>query len=153
MITSVDAQDRTTRPHGFRPIVWSDEDRIGIPDIDSDHRNLALLFNELFTACAVGAGGDIIGKAAQAVIALTEKHFVREERFLETAAYPDLEAQRREHAILLRQLHSFLTQLTADGTPGVDVDLLGFLRDWAIRHILGHDRPYISFLTQQRTQS
>lgn len=150
MTTHVDAKPRITALSGYQPILWSDEDRIGIPDLDADHRDLTLLFNELFAAVAAGASGMISRRAADAVLALTEAHFAREEAFLEGAGYPELEAHRREHRVLAKELRAFLAQLAGDGTA--NGELLGVLREWAMRHILAHDRAYIGFLTRQRTQ-
>jgi hemerythrin len=133
-------------PLTLEPIVWTNANLIGIEAIDDDHRKLVLLFNELVAACSAGAGSGIIDRVMEAAIALTRAHFAREEQFLEAAHYPRLEAHRQEHGVLLKQLLSFAGQLTGGAPMSVDPNVVGFLREWAIRHILGHDRDYVAYL-------
>ncbi len=134
----------------LEPIVWTAEHLVGIEAIDEDHRKLVLLFNELLAACSAGVGGLITERALDATIALTREHFAREEHLLETAHYSGLEAHRREHRALLKQLLSFGAQLTGGAPMSVDPTVVGFLREWAIRHILGHDQDYVDHLRQSK---
>lgn len=131
-------------PLTLEPIVWTEAHLVGLKAIDDDHRKLVLLFNELLAACSAGVGGNIIERALDATIALTREHFAREERMLEATRYPRLEAHRREHRALLKQLLSFGAQLTGGAPMSVDPNVAGFLREWAIRHILGHDQDYVA---------
>ena len=131
----------------LEPIVWTKAHCVGIDVIDDDHRKLVLLFNELLAACSVGAGSRIIERALDAATALTREHFMREEQLLEEAEYPRLAAHRQEHRALLKQLLSFGSQLTGGAPMSVDPNMVGFVREWAIRHILGHDGDYIASLT------
>ncbi len=130
----------------LEPIVWTPAHLVGIEAIDDDHRKLVLLFNELLAACSAGAGNRIIEKALDATVALTREHFAREEHLLETAGYPRLAAHRQEHRVLLKQLLSFGGQLTGGAPMNIDPNVVGFLREWAVRHIFGHDGDYIAFL-------
>lgn len=130
----------------LEPIVWTNAHLVGNKAIDDDHRKLVLLFNELIAACSVGVDSGIIERALEAAISLTREHFTREEQILEKEGYPELRKHRQEHQILLKQLISFGAQLTGGAPANVDPSVAGFLREWAIRHILGHDREYLTFL-------
>lgn len=130
----------------LEPIVWTNAHLVEIDVIDDDHRRLVLLFNELLAACTAGVDSSIIKRVLDATITLTEEHFAREEKLLEAAGYPRLEAHRQEHRVLLKQLLSFGGQLTGGAPMSVDPNVAGFLREWAIRHILGHDQDYVAYL-------
>jgi hemerythrin len=139
-------ETRRTMPLTLEPIVWTAADVTGIEAIDDDHRKLVLLFNEVLAACSAGVGSGIIERAMDAAIALTRAHFTREEQYLEAAGYPGLEAHRQEHRALQKQLLSIAGQLTGGAPMSVDPGVAGFLREWAIRHILGHDRDLVAYL-------
>lgn len=132
----------------LEPITWTTSCLVGHKTLDEDHQKLALLFNEVLAACSVGAESAIIERALEAAIALTRTHFAREEAVLEAAGYPDLAAHRQEHQVLMKQLLAFGGQLTGGAPMNVDPTVAGFLREWAVRHILGHDRGYAAYLRQ-----
>ncbi|WP_158240536.1 bacteriohemerythrin [Telmatospirillum siberiense] len=132
----------------LEPIVWTNAHLIGNKAIDDDHRKLVLLFNELLAVCSAGADSAIIGRTLEAAITLTREHFNREEDVLQASGYPRLQAHRQEHQVLLKQLVAFGAQLTGGAPMSVDPNVVGFLREWAIRHILGHDREYAAYLQQ-----
>lgn len=130
----------------LEPVVWSDEYSVGVKDIDDDHKRLILVFNELLAACSAGLGDAIIGKTIETANRDTRLHFTREEHLLEAIGYPRLMDHQQEHRALLRQLESISGQLSAGAHRGLDAEVLGFLRDWVVRHVLSHDQAYADFL-------
>ncbi len=125
---------------------WSNRFELGVPFIDADHRVLVDLLNRMHDASR--ADGDLtdIGGILSALVDYTRYHFAREERAQAAAKYPDIADHRLQHARLTGEAKRLFAAFRAD--PGaVEVgDVVDFLSDWLMDHILFHDmaiKPYL----------
>ncbi len=75
----------------------------------------------------------------------TELHFSHEESMLAEYGYPQLEEQQIEHRQLTRQVLDYRQKLTGGDTVSA-TEVMGFLRNWLLEHIVKHDRQYGSYL-------
>ncbi|MCX6055232.1 MAG: hypothetical protein NTZ74_10030 [Chloroflexi bacterium] len=75
-------------------------------------------------------------------------HFRAEELLLEEYGYPNLAFQKKEHKAYRIKVVS-LCQATFIHEDSVPAELLMFLRDWWVKHILETDMKYRSFLTER----
>lgn len=123
-------------------ITWSDDLSVGIQVIDTDHRLLISLVNQLNEAVADEQGHDTVGSVLNALCDYTAYHFGREEMLMEACGYADLEAHKAVHAEL-RERVSEIRNLYADN-PGMVLgeDLMAFLNSWLQEHIRDRDRLY-----------
>lgn len=142
-------------------ITWGPSLEVGFGDIDVQHRRLVALLNGLEAAAgalrpaadpahAGAAGTTPSGNGHEAptrailaeLTAYTQVHFAFEEHLMERhglAASPRAEAHRVEHRELVAQVVEFAERFEA-GDVDLDEELLLFLRDWLVTHILGTDR-------------
>ena len=127
-------------------IVWSQRYELGVPFIDADHRVLVGLLNRVDAAAREGATDAEIGGILAALLDYTRYHFAREERAQAAAAYPDLKEHKAQHRRLTERVRKgYLGFLKAPEDVEVG-DLLDFLTDWLLDHILLHDmaiKPYV----------
>lgn len=127
-------------------IQWSSRFELGVPFIDADHKVLVGLLNRMHDASR--ASGDLtdLGGILSALVDYTRYHFAREERAQESAGYPDIDEHREQHARLSIEARRLFEAYRRD-PGGIDVgDLLDFLSDWLMDHILLHDmaiKPYL----------
>lgn len=123
-------------------VEWSDALSVGVPAVDEDHKKLVSLVNELFSACFAGGGNDAVSAVLKELLDYTQYHFAREEAFLRSHASPTLESHAEEH----RKLTGQVLAISRQGTSALSDDVLLFLRDWLMYHILETDmasfRPY-----------
>lgn len=113
----------------------------GVDGMDSQHRRLFDLINELSEAITEGKGREKMGAVLDALIDYTAKHFAEEEKLLEETNYPDLEAHKPLHrAFVSKVLES--RKAFEQGTGMVSSDLVNFLNDWLVKHIGGVDKKY-----------
>lgn len=127
-------------------VQWSRRFELGVPFIDSDHKVLVGLLNRMNDAArADGALADI-GGILSGLVDYTRYHFAREERAQEAASYPDLDEHREQHARLAIEARRLFEAYRRD-PGGIEVgDILDFLSDWLMDHILLHDmaiKPYL----------
>lgn len=123
---------------------WKDEYSVNINKIDTQHRQLVKLLNDLYTAMKEGKGKTVTGGILDSLIAYTRQHFKDEEVLMQTHTYPGFLAHLREHTNLTTQVLKYKKEF--DEGTGISVELSSFLKDWLIKHIQGTDKMYAPFL-------
>ena len=125
---------------GVRPLMeWSPALQVGHSEIDRQHQKLIDLANRLNAAMQAGQGRAICGDILQELVDYTVSHFGFEEGLMHTHAYSDREAHLEEHRKLIQSVTEFKQQFDA-GQASVSIELMGFIRDWLVNHILKVDK-------------
>lgn len=122
-------------------IRWNDKLSVGVAEIDSQHRRLIDLINELNDAMIQGKGQEALGRILDGLIAYTRSHFAHEERLFAITAYPETTAHKTEHAELIRQVGEFQAGFS-QGRVGLTVQIMNLLTAWLSTHIQGSDKKY-----------
>jgi len=128
-------------------IVWTNDLNIGVPPIDTDHKLLVSLINQLDDAISGGEGRETVGSVINALLDYTEYHFKREESLMDACGYPDLEAHKRHHEQLCERVGEIRDRYVADKDSLADAEVLEFMRTWLTGHILGEDKKYMPFMS------
>jgi len=120
---------------------WKDSFSVGIDSIDEDHRGLINIINELFDAISHGMAKERIFSDLAKLIDYTKTHFKREETFFEKTNYPLLEEHKQQHDAFIKKINDLQNDFEK-GNQTISVELLKFLTDWLVNHILSSDRKY-----------
>ena len=119
---------------------WSSDYNINIPAIDNEHKLIVSIVNDISRSML--HHGELQLKIVSESLRLLSKcirsHFESEERFLLMNNYPELEAHMEQHAGLLTILAEFEQNFNARNPTFTD-EMLLFLKDWLVRHIILHD--------------
>jgi hemerythrin-like metal-binding protein len=126
-------------------ITWGPKLEIGIGIIDSQHRRLVNLINQLDEALEEGRGADVVGKTLEGLIDYTHTHFRTEQELLKEHDYEDYNLHCREHRIFTDQIEIYRDRLDA-GSLRISKDVMGYMRGWLLTHIGSSDRAYIGTL-------
>ncbi|MGC2112439.1 MAG: bacteriohemerythrin [Candidatus Korobacteraceae bacterium] len=126
-------------------IVWSDDFRFGIEEIDTQHQQLFSLINELHDAMAHGKGKSITAEVLDALVSYTVKHFSTEELLMQAHRYAGLWEHRASHQKFTATVVQF-QKAYKDGSATLNIDIMEFLRQWLVTHIQGTDRKYVPIL-------
>lgn len=125
---------------------WKDIYALGVNKMDDEHKVLITKINALADALAAEKG---VMNAFEALASYTVEHFSHEERYMESIAYPDLAAHKRIHARLLEQVGQYgETIRSGNANPS---ELMNFLNDWLLKHILGVDMKYARFSREEKS--
>lgn len=117
---------------------WSSKFTLGHPTIDAQHQRLFELYGLVCDAFNEGTGPQIIQKTVEDLVSYTRQHFQDEEQLMAKAGYEGLSEHRDMHQKLLSEVDFFVGELEAD-KPVLIYEVLGFLREWLIDHILNED--------------
>jgi hemerythrin len=127
---------------------WSEAYSVGDALLDQDHRRLMEAINALTSAVDAGAldeGG--IRARIRALVQSQEEHDGREEAILAALRFPGLTEHRHTHESLEGRLRTFARE-PLDGAARDD--LLDFLKDWFIQHVLVQDMHYKTYMLERR---
>jgi len=122
-------------------VEWKDEYSVGVKSIDDDHRKLLNLINSFQTAVRYRTGESFEKESLDEVIAYTKYHFDREEKMMQEAGYPDIEAHKKIHRAMIAKIEDFLIDYEKRGYEALE-DVSLYLNDWLINHINGTDQEY-----------
>lgn len=127
-------------------MVWNDRLMTGIAAIDSDHRRLVRMINDLYDAIGAGEGqGRFPGLLAR-LMEYTQMHFAREERLFAATDYADRGPHKAEHAQMVAWLEGMAAKHQERSETALSLEMMTYLKDWLFDHILGSDQRYVAHL-------
>lgn len=96
-------------------IQWREDFRIGLPEVDAEHRALIAAINRLHRDIAVGASLASISGALGDIHAAISAHFALEEKDMSALGYDEYPAHKRDHERLLDEILDILDEVSASG--------------------------------------
>lgn len=132
-------------------IEWGEKYILGITTIDKQHKILVDIINQLYSAFIDGTSSIIIGNIIKKLIEYTDYHFGEEEKVFEIINYEESPEHKKEHASFVEKIKSFETD-SENGSFSISQNLLDFLKQWLLNHILEKDKRYIEFFKQNGIQ-
>lgn len=126
-------------------ITWTDKYFIDKGLIDKQHKILVDLINELYFAFLEGKANDKLSKIIEELIKYTKIHFQDEEKLFVKSTYPEVQEHQKKHQNFVRKIENFKNDLDK-GKASLSYDIMNFLRDWLLNHILVSDREYLPYL-------
>jgi len=118
---------------------WSDAYSLEHPQIDTEHRALFALANELHEAMRNGSGSLVLKDLLSRLINYTRVHFAHEESLMRHYQYPAMNPHVAEHRKLTEQVLELQQKFEA-GKLTITMETMHFLRNWLERHILQSDQ-------------
>ena len=129
------------------PIIqWTPDFSVGVASIDTDHKLLISLINQLDDAIRGGEPKETVNRVLDALLDYTNYHFTREELLMRACGYPDIEAHARTHATLRAQVHDIRGRYRRNAESIHAREVLAFLKNWLTTHIIGRDKLYAPFM-------
>jgi len=120
-------------------IVWRDYFNTGVEKIDTQHKQLAKLINDLFNALGTKQNEDTLKGVFTELYSYTINHFTAEEALMLERHSPDFEKHKEEHKKFINKVNEFKEKYFR-GDAKVTVEILNFLKDWLLDHIAGVDK-------------
>ena len=124
---------------------WSKSYETGIKKIDEEHQMLIQLINELEDAMTSGKSKQTMGQVLKNLVEYVKCHFKDEEKVMEKIGYDELERHKVLHKDLVNQVAGILIDLK-NGKVWTPQELIGFLQNWVLCHILEEDLKIGRFL-------
>ena len=129
-------------------ILWNDSFLINYRDIDSQHKRLVDMINDLDDAMRQGKGKEALAKILTGLVVYTRTHFETEEKYLTELDYPGLREQKREHAGFVMKISDFKNDFQS-GQLGLSIKVMDFLSNWITHHIKHLDKQYAAWIHEK----
>lgn len=124
-------------------ITWNEGYRLGINSIDEQHKVLFDLINQLYRAYGTDKSRDNIKKVLTELINYTVYHFGNEEKLFEKIGYQHTPKHIAQHKKFVDKVLAFQTEFD-NGDISVALDIVHFLQDWLVMHIMKSDKAYVA---------
>jgi len=126
-------------------IEWDDSLSVGIEEIDSQHKSIITLINEL--EARKGQGDDAAtAKALRFLRSYLHEHFDLETELMLDLGYPGRDAHQQHHELFVNHVIFFeIEKEFGMVSEQMLADILDFLRDWFLNHIKREDRKLGEF--------
>ena len=126
-------------------VEWTPKLELHVPLVDREHKLLVEYINELHQAMTHNKPvSEMIG-VLKKLRDYTATHFGDEEKLFNVPAYKAAAEHMKIHKKFVAKLDEVEEQLRM-GTATVSMDLLTFLKDWLVQHIMGTDPTYLPYL-------
>ena len=129
-------------------IEWNKTYSVGVDLFDSQHQELVNAINELHQAMRDGKGNSVLESIINKLITYAGTHFQDEEKLFAEYSYPDSDKHIEEHKKFLEEVLSFQEDFKKEKLF-LSVEILDFLKDWLIKHILASDKEYGPYLNSK----
>ena len=129
-------------------ITWSNMFSVGVTEIDTQHKKLIDLINQLNDAMQAGKGADVLGKVLSELINYTVYHFGYEESQMSQHHYEDTPAHKHEHKKFVDTVGDFKKKFDT-GSAVISVEIMNFLRDWLTNHIMKTEKKLGQSIAKQ----
>ena len=129
-------------------IDWNPSFSVGVKLLDEQHKRILDMYNLLISDSEATVRSETISELLDRLTKYAAEHFQTEERLLEEYGYPDLARHKVEH----KEYRIRVVELCQSATiheESVPAELLKFMRDWWMNHILNTDMKYRSFFMER----
>ncbi|MDR0451097.1 MAG: bacteriohemerythrin [Treponema sp.] len=128
-------------------VEWDDRYLVNIPLIDTQHKELIRLTNDLYQGCLMGddAARAYFMKTIKSVVDYVAIHFSTEEKILVKIKYPGYEAHKNQHEEFVKKVLEDVKDF-GEGKKFVPNLFVRYLKDWIFSHIAMDDKRYSEYI-------
>lgn len=127
-------------------LTWSERMSVGVPLLDSDHKTLIGLINQLHRSIGDEEEYAAVGSMLLALEEYAAHHFAREEKMMEACRYPLLAQHHETHGGFVGKVKALRARYDEDPTGVRARECQTFLNSWLIDHICTTDMNYRSWV-------
>ena len=133
---------------------WKREYELGIPVIDTQHKQLFRFGTELEDALKRGLKVSSITDLLINVKQYTARHFYIEEKYMDDISYPELPKQKEAHTAFVIRFSEIQEKFDKEGISPALVDMIrNELISWIDSHITGMDQEFGDYYRNNSTAS
>lgn len=121
---------------------------VGVKQLDEQHRQIIRMINKLIDTNNVSVDSELISETLTEMMQYASDHFKTEEHLLTEYKYPDYKSHK-DHHIEFRKNTANFSMDTLKYKRTVPVEILTYLKEWWVDHILKIDMKYKAFFIER----
>ncbi|SGZ07132.1 bacteriohemerythrin [Moritella viscosa] len=122
---------------------WNEDMRVGIDEIDAEHKNILSIIALIIEAIDTNANAEAIEQYFSDLAFYTAAHFKHEETVMQGMMFDGFIEHQQIHQAFLDKIPELKKQILDSENPGATEQVSQFLYDWVIEHILISDMDYV----------
>lgn len=126
-------------------IMFNEASKVGVAEIDDQHRQLVEMLNTLNRAVMSGRSDNELKALFEQLLEFAKLHFATEQSLMEIHHYQDRDEHQRQHDELTVQLGEIFRRFE----DGDEIRLLQTTKDWLIGHIRHADKSLGVYLNDR----
>jgi len=126
-------------------VQWNEEMSVGVAELDGHHKKLLSMINGLAVAIGHGKGKDHVSHSVSELVDYTEYHFNLEHEYFHQFGFVETEAHIKEHTAFVKKIKETSEKIKS-GKVLLSINILYFLKDWLVNHIMVVDKKYAQLL-------
>lgn len=136
-----------------QPIFWDESLATGDKDLDSQHKYLIEICNDLATAIKKKRGAEVIAMVLDVLTFYAEWHFKKEENCMERYRCLVADKNLKAHALFMHTLKKYQVEYqTSESPESLALQIHQFLAGWIVSHILHIDTHLQNAIQSQPDQ-
>jgi len=128
-------------------IEWKDSYNVRVEEIDSQHKVLIKIFNDLGNAMEEGKGKEVVKDTLNRLVDYTQFHFSAEEELMAQYEYPEYHSHKKAHDDLKKKVIDLNGRRNDEGFV-LRLEIIYFLKNWLQNHILETDKKLGAYLNK-----
>lgn len=130
-------------------MMWRESLKVGVPLIDSEHKQLCDQIDELFAACSQGKGRNEVLKTLKFLEEYTVTHFRHEEELQRSSGYPKHKEHKIIHDNFIKQVADMKKDVEQQGVSVLSVSKVNTLiSGWLLNHIQRMDSEIANYVNK-----
>ncbi|MDH4199481.1 MAG: bacteriohemerythrin [Spirochaetia bacterium] len=123
---------------------WKENFSVKISRFDEAHKKLIELMNEIYAIIKMRKDNATIVSVVEELSEYSKTHFNDEVEQMIKFQYPYLKEHKEEHNQFIKELDNMKEMIQRQSNL-LNVQLLNFIKDWLINHIMKSDMKYGQF--------
>ncbi len=120
-------------------LAWNPEFEIGIPILDEQHHKFIDMVSEVQNNILTASREHLV-RFFSFTYDYIINHFKTEEMFMIECRYPELDEHVEEHREFREKIDFFYENFKKNNTQFIIVNIVDFMKDWIIGHLLCSDK-------------
>jgi hemerythrin len=120
---------------------WYSKYSVKDEELDEHHKTLFSIFNRLYDHCFENNMTNCIGPTIEELKSYSNYHFTAEEKHMKEIGYKEIDVhinKHRDFTVKTLQLQQFATKDDPEATK----ELIVFLGNWLLHHVIEEDKKY-----------
>jgi hemerythrin len=124
-----------------KKLEWEEKYSVGVEELDNQHKHMFAVINELLDSINSGTTEEHLGNVIESLIKYKIFHFETEEKYFKEFNYEGASDHISKHKEFNDKL-MVLKEKNPNYTVEFAFELIDFLEDWLINHLMVVDQQY-----------
>jgi len=130
---------------------WDEHLKIGIQELDEQHRQLVEKMNDMSRCIGEGKGASQLKEILDFISNYSKEHFRTEEGYMERYDYPNLHEQQEHHRGFKKDIKEVMNRVEDEGfTEDIAEKINEYIIRWFLRHLRYEDQKFGEFLKKKQ---